>query len=185
MELKRLPKTTYLCWRYPFLKLYLDKDKFFCTWCYYYAIPSGWRKAFGLQMLEEIRRSLIRTGGKKALKSMSIQDVKEKFGSLQIYCSATPEVYKIIQKYEYISSHTCINCGKPATVITTGWICPYCNDCVGDKYCVHFGHKYGMFWYGWTGNIDYIPKEQWEKEEKFLNEFYENNNSTGCKEASS
>ena len=25
---------------------------------------------------------------------------------------------------------TCIVCGKPATKMSTGWISPYCDDCV-------------------------------------------------------
>ena len=40
---------------------------------------------------------------------------------------------KIIPKYEELSYHTCINCGKPATKRSTGWICPYCDDCIGDR----------------------------------------------------
>ena len=39
-----------------------------------------------------------------------------------------------VDKYENLSYHTCINCGKPATKISTGWICPYCDNCIGDRY---------------------------------------------------
>lgn len=45
--------------------------------------------------------------------------------------------YNVIQKYEEISRRTCIRCGKPATMITTGWISPYCDDCVPE----HNGEK--------------------------------------------
>ena len=38
------------------------------------------------------------------------------------------EIQNIIDKYEEISAYTCCECGKPATQITTGWICPYCDD---------------------------------------------------------
>ena len=36
----------------------------------------------------------------------------------------------IIDKYEELSAHTCINCGKPAVYMSKGWICPYCEDCI-------------------------------------------------------
>lgn len=36
---------------------------------------------------------------------------------------------EIIQKFEKLSQYTCINCGKPATRITAGWISPWCDDC--------------------------------------------------------
>lgn len=40
------------------------------------------------------------------------------------------EIWKeIIPKYERLSGETCINCGKPATCISAGWISPYCDDC--------------------------------------------------------
>lgn len=128
-------------------------------------------------MLEEIRESLLRTDGRRALKAMSIQDIKEKWGELAFYCIATEEVYNILHKYEIISKHTCIDCGKPARVRTTGWVCPYCEDCVGDKYYVHFGHKNGPHWYGWTGNIWSTPAKIWDEEEKYLNEHYGDDDS--------
>jgi len=40
----------------------------------------------------------------------------------------------IIRKYELLSEETCIDCGKPAKYITTGWISPYCEDCVKHTY---------------------------------------------------
>lgn len=41
---------------------------------------------------------------------------------------SSTEIYKIIEKYEKISRNTCIVCGKPATKISNGWICPYCDE---------------------------------------------------------
>lgn len=43
-------------------------------------------------------------------------------------------LYDIIRKYERLSKRTCINCGKPATKISTGWISPWCDDCANNKY---------------------------------------------------
>ena len=59
--------------------------------------------------------------------------------SLRWYDSGYPnnsKVYDIVRKYEQISAKTCVVCGKPATKMSTGWISPYCDDCVvpGRKY---------------------------------------------------
>lgn len=170
-ELGRLPEATYLCIRFPFLKGWGKEHRLLHTWCWYYAIPSGWRKAFGIQICKEIKESLLRNGGKEALHQYRIDDIKEKFGGLRWYDSrSSVEISKIINKYENISYHTCIVCGKPANVQTTGWICPYCNEHIpeGQSY-IHFGHKKGPSWYGWTGNIDMVPNEEWNEEEDLLN----------------
>ena len=101
-------------------------------------MPNGWRIAFGKQMCEEINNVL-----KKAdwVNKYRIIQIKEKFGSLRWYDSTVPaeisdEIQDIIEKYEEISARTCISCGKPATRISTGWICPWCDDCskeINDK----------------------------------------------------
>lgn len=44
------------------------------------------------------------------------------------------KVHDIINKYEILSEKTCIFCGKPAEVITTGWITPLCTECY-KKHC--------------------------------------------------
>lgn len=97
-------------------------------------IPEGWRKAFGLQMCEDIREALLCEGGKELLESYYILQIKEKYGTLRWYDECAPKsVHDIIYKYENLSYHTCINCGKPATKLSTGWISPYCDDCIGDR----------------------------------------------------
>ena len=92
-------------------------------------MPNGWRKAFGELMCEEIREALIEDGD---LDRWRIVQLKEKYGQLRLYDNGHKEgsrIPDIIAKYEAISEHTCIECGKPATRITTGWICPWCDDC--------------------------------------------------------
>ena len=65
-----------------------------------------------------------------------ICDLKEKWGTLDVIanCNMTywREIDMIENKYEELSARTCCICGKPATKISTGWICPYCDDC-GNK----------------------------------------------------
>ena len=96
-------------------------------------MPDGWRNAFGLQMMEELRAGLLE-GGEKYLEEYRIEQVKEKFGSLRWYSNFdTKGTSVVVRKYEEISERTCIHCGKPATWISQGWICPFCDDCIGDK----------------------------------------------------
>lgn len=94
-------------------------------------MPDGWRIAFGNELIEELREELERS---HALDSYRITDIKEKFGMLRWYDNYnTTRGYQIIGKYTELSMRTCICCGKPATRITTGWISPFCDDCVGDE----------------------------------------------------
>ena len=99
------------------------------------ALDKGWRKAFGIRICKDIKRSLLREGGRKRLKEYRIMQIKEKYGFLHWYdANGNIEIMReIIPKYEELSYHTCINCGKPATKRSTGWICPYCDDCIGDR----------------------------------------------------
>lgn len=105
---------------------------FYCipTYSEFDSFPEGWRRKFGIQMMDELKKQLKK---EKQLYKFRITDIKEKFGGLRFYvASASKEVYDIINKYENISYKTCIYCGKPAEYITSGWICPYCSDCISE-----------------------------------------------------
>lgn len=119
--------------RYPFLAIRdwrTDKPIDY-EFTYLDDIPSGWRKAFGIQMCEEIREILIKGN---YLNNYRVAQVKEKFGALRWYDEgASDSIYRelqdIINKYEEISARTCIWCGRPATKISLGWISPWCDNC--------------------------------------------------------
>lgn len=93
------------------------------------AMPKGWRIAFGEQMCQDIKDDLVRTG---YLDKYRISQVKEKYGRLCWYDFGCTDkmLHEIIPKYEEFSKRTCIRCGKPAKWVTTGWISPYCDECV-------------------------------------------------------
>lgn len=110
-------------------------------------LEDGWRIKFGEDICKEIRNSLLLTyvknekptnifdkikcyrKGIKHLFSYRIEQIKEKFGGLRWYAYGdTKDTLEIIRKYEDISEHTCIVCGKGATYRSTGWICPYCEE---------------------------------------------------------
>lgn len=96
------------------------------------AMPDGWRKTFGIQMCEELKKELKKYN---YLYKYRITQIKEKYGTLRWDSYGSPEgcEYPIIDKYEDLSQETCIICGKPATYISKGWVSPYCEDCIGDK----------------------------------------------------
>ena len=111
----------------------------------------GWQKALGIPLCKELKAALKRHG---ALHTYTITDVKEKWGALNIYDNGAPdEVHDILLKYEYISSRTCVKCGRRAKYVTKGYVLPYCEDCIGDRGDFmgkeEFYQKY-MDWYGWT-----------------------------------
>ncbi len=92
-------------------------------------MPDGWKIAFGERMCEEIRNELVK---ESRLDKYRVLQIKEKYGELCWYdYGGTDETaYEIIPKYRKLSKYTCVRCGKPATKLTLGWICPYCDDCV-------------------------------------------------------
>ena len=103
------------------------------------AMPHGWRKAFGLQMCEEILSVLKEDDD--LLEKYRILQIKEKWGSLRWYDNFTTDgLSKVIDKYKELSMRTCIDCGEPATKISMGWISPYCDSCANklEEYDEHF-----------------------------------------------
>lgn len=111
------------------------------------SLEVGWRKAFGEDLCRDLRKALWKEGGLKAILRFRITQIKEKWGYLHLYYTGGgEEVDKVISRYEKISPKTCVVCGKPATWVTTSWICPYCDDCV-------------------KGNDPYGSAERIEKEE--------------------
>lgn len=104
----------------------LDRIMFIPTYTELDAMDEGWRMAFGIQMCEEIKTQLKK---EKYLYKYRITQIKEKFGRLEWYDEGhSREVGRIIEKYGELSYNTCIVCGEPATKITGGWICPYCDE---------------------------------------------------------
>lgn len=92
--------------------------------------PEGWAKLCE-DLCAEIKPLLERVGYEK---EYSLCQVKEKYGSLRWYDNGVPdeildEYNAIVRKYEELSFHTCCVCGAPATKVSTGWICPFCDEC--------------------------------------------------------
>ena len=120
--------------RYPFLlprnvwtdKVIPDYDYEFTE---YDNIATGWRIAFGELLLEDLRDALVKTD---YLDKFRFTQIKEKYGSLRLYCNGAPEeVYDVLQKYEFISEYICIKCGSYHACIVDdyGWYLPLCKEC--------------------------------------------------------
>jgi hypothetical protein len=143
-EIWHIPYNIYMIVRFPFLR---PKIGYFGQYNWYRCIPIGWRKSFGIQLCKEIKQALKRYPNNEFI----ITDIKEKYGSLNIYEYGSPdEVHDIINKYEYISAHTCIECGRIATRRSKGYILPYCNDCEGQHVSGYDEYYKDYSFYGWT-----------------------------------
>lgn len=116
---------------YDILNRFLGVFHFIPTFTELDAMPTGWRKRFGIQMCKELKQAIKKSPDKNYMKSFRIVQIKEKFGDLRFYVNLhSPEVTRVINKYEYISQYVCINCGDDAVKSTLGWISPYCEKCL-------------------------------------------------------
>ena len=123
-----------LCEKYPWLKLPArenDTPEQEFEFTELDLMPDGWRNAFGERMCEDIQKLLVKAN---YVDQYHISQIKEKYGELRWYDNGVPEEIsdefeQIIQKYEKESRYTCIGCGKPATRVSTGWFCPFCDEC--------------------------------------------------------
>ena len=60
-----------------------------------------------------------------------ITQIKDKFGGLRFYCSATDEIFDLVGEAEDKSYHICEVCGSSDDVsqTDTGWVYTYCRKC--------------------------------------------------------
>ena len=108
-----------------------DRILFLPTFTEWDTVEPEWNKAFGKQYLKDLKKQLKKD---KMLYKWRITQIKEKYGTFRLSCNyGSPELYNIINKYESLSWHTCIQCGKSATYTSKGGIAPYCEECVNNS----------------------------------------------------
>lgn len=100
------------------------------------AMPDGWRIAFGEDICKEIMGKLVQND---CVDKYRITQIKEKYGELHRYSQGgTERIHReIVPKYENLSRRICIQCGQPASRVSTGWILPWCQTCAEN---VSYGH---------------------------------------------
>ena len=95
------------------------------------AMDAGWFRRFGMDMLKEMKAQLKKDG---MLHTYRIAQIKEKFGLLTWYDGgASKELHAIIDKYSSMSEKICIDCGRDADYITSGYILPLCEHCISEE----------------------------------------------------
>ena len=117
--------------KYPFLMP--DVANYDYTWNELESgMPKGWWKRFGIPLCEDLREVLVKND---CIDKYRIMQVKEKYGQLRIYALDEPEEWRDhMWAWEYISEHTCVNCGKfPIAMINDAWISPWCDKCFIEK----------------------------------------------------
>lgn len=116
---------------YPFLlprNVFADEisDDYDYTWTLLDNMPKGWRIAFSIPFCEDLKQVLLRNN---ALEDYHILQIKEKYGQLRWYDNAPEEWNEHMYAWEYISEHTCIECGEfPVPMRYFSWISPYCDE---------------------------------------------------------
>ena len=121
---------TYLCMKYWFVMPDGYELKTVADYTKMSDMPIGWRCAFGIEFLDELYNALSKLSPTDRF-LFTITCIKEKFGELRVYVThSNEEIRNIIDKYTKLSRTTCIQCGAPATKVTTDWISPYCDKCV-------------------------------------------------------
>ena len=134
MEICKYIYNFFLCLKYPFLRarnVWTGK-KLGYRYTWHDDIDKGWKKAFGKDLLRDMKIALKKTG---ILKKYRITQIKEKYGTLRIYdAGGNDEIWGVIQKYELLSMCYCMNCGKPVRYMTKGWVGYYCEDCIKHEY---------------------------------------------------
>lgn len=140
-------KNFFFLLKYPFYREYNRWTGKFMGYKYteYDSIPNGWQIAFGKQLSEDIKKAgkESRKRLKKHLswrKMLYWEQIKEKWGELCLYASATTEIRAVLDRYEMMSSCYCIECGKPARYMTRGWIEYYCEKCFEENF-KHFKYS--------------------------------------------
>lgn len=167
-EKKRIQlKNKKLLKKYPWLtpkNVWTDKlpRNYDYTYTWLDDMPDGWKKAFGLMMVEEIDQELRKYNYQDKYK---LCQIKEKYGSLRWYDNGhVGEIGNIISKYEHISENVCLMCGKPdSPMLNGGWIYPVCFDCYKK------GERRRERYYA-EHDIEYVPKTNEELYEQYKND---------------
>lgn len=131
------------------------------TW--YDDISHGWQVAFGKQLSDELLKVGSKFIGKPKADGtpttwpdiLSFTQIKQKWGWLELYASAIPEIDHVLEKYHFMSTFYCEECGRKSKYMSDGWVQYLCKRCFDKK--KRHEHRY----YGSDLKIDDYVKS-WE-----------------------
>ena len=111
---------------YMFRKRNLDMSQ--TCMCWGIETADGW---FDL-LYDLCTRIQVHINRHQELKEFSVEQVKEKFGTLRFYTNNSDEtIDKLIDEAEVKSGITCETCGKPGKIKSTrGWLSCTCEECM-------------------------------------------------------
>lgn len=136
---------------YPFLysKDLPVENSIACSWLDF--VSPGWRSRF-LEACKEINNIL--EANQFTPNDLEILQIKEKFGSLRVYCNFKEDILPkvpqsvliqidgILNKLDRDTSRMCFICGAPATHLSKGYVLPYCRVCaVRENDAANLRHK--------------------------------------------
>lgn len=119
-------------WYYNFANSFLGIFHFIPTYTELDAIPDGWRKRLGMDFCKELKRQTIKDCGRKWFrKHLRITDIKEEDELYVGLSSGTPGMFRVVNKYGYLSQFICRDCGEDADKVLDGYYdVPYCDKCL-------------------------------------------------------
>ena len=130
-----------------------------------YDIPPGWWKCFGIALLDDIKEIMDKHNMK--YEDFMFHQVKEKYGSICIYHNGMPEEWSSHEHaWEYISEHTCVECGIfPVPMRYFSWISPFCDNCIKSHRAWSKELEDKITEKGWSGRVqEYIVVSHFSKE---------------------
>lgn len=113
--------------------------KYSHTW--YDDISHGWQVAFGKQLSKELLEVGLKFIGKAKEDGtpttwpdiLSFMQIKQKWGWLEMYASAIPEIEHVLEKYHFMSTFYCEECGRKSKYLSDGWVQYLCKRCFDRK----------------------------------------------------
>lgn len=127
-------------------------------------IPDGWWKRFGIPLCEDLKEVLVKYN---YLHDYRFSQCKEKYGSIHLYDFGAPEEwFDHLHAWEYISEHTCVECGKfPVPMRCFSWISPYCDTHAWHEKEYGEEEKAWIAEENWTGKVqEYITIKTYSSE---------------------
>ena len=98
------------------------------------AVGAGWANIL-VQLCQNIQHHLDwKNRDGEVITQVTIQQVKEKFGSLRFYYQGGDEyIHGLVSMAESMTGITCEECGNPGETRHGGWIRVLCNTCEADR----------------------------------------------------